>query len=118
VYYQPVGGDDHAHLVEALFTGRLSVALGDLPVRLEGEVAIGLGYVDLRGAAWPCYNLVVIPAVAVSWQPLPWLEVALRPVRLELLGLAGTYPPLNSNHVPTENFALRLSLDAVVRFRY
>lgn len=105
VYYEPVKG----HLLEALFTGRLGVALGALPIRIEGELGIGLCYVSHEsGRDAADYSLVLVPAVSVSWQVLRWLEVALRPARIELLGLA------NDN----VDFSLRLSMDVLVRFRY
>jgi hypothetical protein len=117
VYYQPVNHGNDV-LLEAIFTGRLGIALGSIPVRLEGEIGVGLGYADYDDKDGDLsddqyYSLVVIPAVAVSWQPLRWLEVALRPVRLELLGFVGTYPPDQD-----KTFALRLSMDVMVRFRY
>lgn len=108
-------------LLEAIFTGRLGIALGRLPVRIEGEIALGLGYSQFtfipsggsEETTEDYYGLVLIPAVSLAWQPLRWLEVAIRPLRLELFGLAGDYPQGEDT-----GFALRYSLDVQVRFRY
>ncbi len=105
LYYQPAKG----HLLQALFTGRLGIALGPLPIRVEGEIGVGLCYVSpTESGRSPDYSLAVVPAISVSWQVLRWLEVTLRPARIEILGLA-------NDEVA---FSLRLSMDASVRFRY
>jgi tetratricopeptide (TPR) repeat protein len=105
VVYEPMA----EHVVEVLATGRLGVALGPLPVRVEGELALGLGtWLTNTEAQEHVLGLALIPAVGVSWQVLRWLELALRPFRLELLGLA-------SDDV---DLVVRLSMDVQVRFRY
>lgn len=97
-------------LLEASGGGRLSIALGHLPIRVEGELSLALSValVEVGGEREAELGLGLIPGISAVFQVLSWLEIALRPLRLELLGLAGEFPG---------GFDVRWSVDAQVRFR-
>lgn len=93
---------------------RVAIGFGGLPLWLE--VAIGVGAVGLQvdegserqiadGSYW---SLMIVPSVALTWQPIRWLEVVVRPIRVELIGLTGDFP---------DDFSARWSLDVGIRFR-
>jgi hypothetical protein len=102
------------YLIEISGGPRVGFALGNLPLWLE--VGVGVGAIGLEvdegsnrqiadGSYW---SLVLTPSVSLVWQPLRWLEIVVRPVRVELTGLSGEFPG---------GFALRWGLDGGLRFR-
>ncbi len=93
-------------LLEATGGGRLSVALGALPIRVEGELSLGFTLVAEESV--PVFGFALIPGFSVVYQALHWLEIALRPARLELLWLGDAISP---------ELEVRWGLDVLVRFR-
>jgi tetratricopeptide (TPR) repeat protein len=105
--------DADGYLLEAGGGPRVAVRLGSLPLLVEAELLLGLCYLSAAqsGLVIPAgsyASLAFVPALSLVWAPLRWLEVVARPMRLELLGLAGELPG---------GVTIRYGLEVGVRFR-
>jgi hypothetical protein len=104
---------DAGLLLTGLFGLRLGIEWGPLPFWVELDTLVGLYHlsVDTSGLVIPegdYLGLALTPSLAVVWRALPWLELLLRPVRFEVLGLTGDLPGGTKT---------RYALDAALRFR-
>jgi hypothetical protein len=92
---------------------RFGVRLGSIPLFLELDVLVGFDFMNIRSAdafipPGTYTGLSISTGIAVSYRVLRWLEVFVRPARVEMLNIAND---------EAGGALFRWNLDAGVRFR-